>query len=72
MLEWEDWRFNKTGGGGVRGVHSTEVEHLLLTQQPGFRIPAVPKNSEEKLTLVNLRPWLEESGQWIKKMIKPI
>ena len=56
---------------GWRGMHSTEVVYLLLTQKPQVRIPAFPiffSGNFFKVTEVNQQRWWEESGQWLENV----
>ena len=61
-------KFQREAG---RGLNSTEVANLFLTQQPRVQIPAFPPKIERKIidvAEVNQRRWLEESGQWLENV----
>ena len=53
---------------GHWGLHSTEVAHMLLAQQPQVWFPAFPQKHYRGKIIdvaeINQHPWLEESGQW--------
>ena len=58
-----------------RGLYSTEVAYLLLTQQPLVRIPALSKKIRGKIidvAEVNQQGWLEEVDSGLKMVIEPI